>query len=82
MLIKCYLPVGFELGVSFSPLYTDGNHSIENKETCHRHSPISYENHNGECQVDMTRIFKELTVYTLPILHVHLKNFKVIMVQI
>ena len=28
------VPVGFKLGISFSPLHADGDHPIENEEAC------------------------------------------------
>ena len=71
---KMYLPVRFKLGVSFSPLQGYHNHSIENKKASYWNSPVSHENHNRECQVDMTRIFKELRFHTFPILHAHLQH--------
>ena len=42
------LPVGFKLGVSFSPLHADDNHPVENKETSYRNCPVSKEQHDGK----------------------------------
>ena len=75
---KIYLPVRFKLWVSFSPLQGDHNHPVENNEACNWHSPVSHEDHNGECEVNMTWIFKELRFYTLPTYHAHLQCKEVI----
>ena len=62
------VPVGFKLRVSFSPLHTDDNHPVENKETRYWYSPVSHENHNSKCQIKMVRPLKELNSHTLTIL--------------
>ena len=44
------IPVGFKLGISFSPLHTDGDHPIENEEACAWQSVGSDKPVNRRCQ--------------------------------
>ena len=75
-LIKCNLPIGFKLGVSFSPLHADGNHSIEDKETCARHGIKSHKSTGSEGQIHFIRqgASPEVPTVTDAVLHVRLNQ--------
>ena len=70
------LPVGFKLGVSFSPLHTDDHHPVENKEACYWNCPISKEYHYGEYKVHLVSTLKELGTDALTFFHPRLQGIQ------
>ena len=65
-------PVWFKVGVPFSPLHADGDHAIQNKETCTWHGVKGEKCTDWKNQIHFLRnvSFKEISTHTFAFFHI------------